>query len=516
MTFPTPTVTPLTESTNPLLVQGFEWYIPKDGKHWHRLSSVLGQLHQIGVTNLWIPPPTKAATEGSIGYDVYDLWDLGEFETHGRTATAMGSKDDLAQLAEEAHKWNIGILADAALNQRSGADHVDSCAITRLNPENREQAINPTRVSPVWVGFNFSSRGNRYSNKLWSCDDFSAIDYDQGTDAKGVFKVDGVNNDFATDVSTENGNFDYLLLADVAYANPSVRADVKLWGSWVTGQLGLSGFRIDAAKHISRAFIREWVTSIPTSSAMTFVAEYWTTNTEGLIAYLEGIDHVARVFDVPLLDKFAALGRGDETSLATMLNDTILSQQADSAVTIVANHDTQAGQDADTMLVEEWFRPQAYAFTLLRQEGYPCIFYGDLFGMYNESGEFAPAQNAAVIGKLAAARAYFAYGEQEDYASDESSVMGWTRSGDDKHADGLAVTISSVEDISSASVSMAVGKQHAGETWIDVLGAVKDSVKINDDGEGDFPVPPKSASAFVNKDAWDKVPITDWSFKIYD
>lgn len=207
ITFPTPTVAPLTEDVNPLLLQGFEWYIPKDGKHWTRLSAVLDQLHQIGVTNLWIPPPTKAATNGSIGYDVYDLWDLGEFDTHGRTATSMGSKNDLIQLVEAAHKWDIGIVADAALNQRSGADFVDSCAITRLDPNNREQAINPTRVSPVWVGFNFSSRGNRYSSKQWSCNDFSGIDYDQGTDAQGVFKIDGVNNDFATDVSTELGNF---------------------------------------------------------------------------------------------------------------------------------------------------------------------------------------------------------------------------------------------------------------------------------------------------------------------
>lgn len=63
---------------------------------------------------------------------------------------------------------------------------------------------------------------------------------------------------------------------------------------------------------------------------------------------------------------------------------------------------------------------------------------------------------------------------------------------------------------------MTVGKQHAGETWIDVLGSVKNLVEINSEGEGDFPVPAKNATAFVKKGAWDKVPIADWSFSIYD
>jgi hypothetical protein len=38
-----------------------------------------------------------------------------------------------------------------------------------------------------------------------------------------------VHNDFATDVSPENGNYDYLTLIDVAYDNAAVREDVKLW-----------------------------------------------------------------------------------------------------------------------------------------------------------------------------------------------------------------------------------------------------------------------------------------------
>ncbi len=33
----------------------------------------------MGITAVWIPPPTKGASASSTGYDIYDTWDLGEF-----------------------------------------------------------------------------------------------------------------------------------------------------------------------------------------------------------------------------------------------------------------------------------------------------------------------------------------------------------------------------------------------------------------------------------------------------
>lgn len=40
---------------NATLLQAFEWYTPSGGQHLKNLTSVLDDLHQMGVTAMWIP-----------------------------------------------------------------------------------------------------------------------------------------------------------------------------------------------------------------------------------------------------------------------------------------------------------------------------------------------------------------------------------------------------------------------------------------------------------------------------
>ena len=41
---------------NMTMLQGFEWYVPADQKHWIRLEKHVPQLKAWGVDNIWIPP----------------------------------------------------------------------------------------------------------------------------------------------------------------------------------------------------------------------------------------------------------------------------------------------------------------------------------------------------------------------------------------------------------------------------------------------------------------------------
>lgn len=66
--------------TNETLMQYFEWYLPNDGKHWMRLAADAPTLAQKGITKIWMPPAFKATHDGDVGYGVYDLFDLGEFD----------------------------------------------------------------------------------------------------------------------------------------------------------------------------------------------------------------------------------------------------------------------------------------------------------------------------------------------------------------------------------------------------------------------------------------------------
>ncbi|KAJ9655194.1 hypothetical protein H2198_005890 [Neophaeococcomyces mojaviensis] len=501
-------------STNGLMIQGFEWYVVKDSQHWNRLNGQLEKLAGIGIDRIWIPPATKANAYNSTGYDVYDLWDLGEFGQKGHVATSYGTKEELVALSDNATALGITLLADGVINQRSGADKATPCSAHKVNPTNRLESISSSQTISAWVDFTFPGRGGKYSNKTWTCDDFTGVDYDDTTKESAIWKIEADDNDFATDVSTENGNYDYLTLADVAYHNPSVQEDVKAWGSWVVEQLGLSGFRLDAAKHISRAFLLDWITSIKAQtgkSDLLFVAEYLTGDPAVVQSFADGLNNTVSVFDTPLQTKFHEFSTGDQMNLATVFDYTWLSTRPDQAVTYVMNHDTQVGQALESLNVQGWFLPLAYALILLREAGYPCLFYGDMYGTYNDNGAFTAPPYAKMIADLALARKYFAYGTQTDYL-DSTNVVGWTRQGDSDHPEGLAVIMSNAQG-GDQTKTMNVGTQHAGETWSSLFGGTG-AVTISDDGTAEFIAGAGTVNMYTRADASQRSGFGSWDVSL--
>ncbi len=102
------------------------------------------------------------------------------------------------------------------------------------------------------------------------------------------------------------------------------------------------------------------------------------------------------------------------------------------------NHDTQPGQTVATP-IEGLFKPLAYSLILLRSEGYPQLFYGDLYGMKGEHPE--PPACGGKLADLTLARKLYAYGDQNDYF-DEQNCIGFVRRGTWDHPDGLACVMS--------------------------------------------------------------------------
>lgn len=52
---------------NQTMLQGFEWYVPANNKHWTRLEAAVPMLAKLGVTTLWIPPACKSFGPESVG-----------------------------------------------------------------------------------------------------------------------------------------------------------------------------------------------------------------------------------------------------------------------------------------------------------------------------------------------------------------------------------------------------------------------------------------------------------------
>lgn len=116
------------ESRNPVLLQTFEWHTepPEDTSHYASLTQLLPWFCDIGITSLWLPPGCKANNPGGNGYDIYDLWDLGEFEQKGSKSTKWGGRDDLNALIRKAKELGVGVIWDAVLNHKQGGDSTES------------------------------------------------------------------------------------------------------------------------------------------------------------------------------------------------------------------------------------------------------------------------------------------------------------------------------------------------------------------------------------------------------
>lgn len=74
------------------LIQYFEWYLPENAAHWRQAAADARCLSELDYTGIWLPPAYKGAGGAKdVGYGVYDLYDLGEFDQKGSISTKYGT-----------------------------------------------------------------------------------------------------------------------------------------------------------------------------------------------------------------------------------------------------------------------------------------------------------------------------------------------------------------------------------------------------------------------------------------
>jgi alpha-amylase len=254
-----------------------------------------------------------------------------------------------------------------------------------VNEDDRQQIEDEAFPALAYTRFTFPGRQGKYSKFVWDMKCFSGVDVIEEPDEKGIFRLVNEYGDgeWNCEVDDENGNFDFLMGADVEFRNNAVYEELKYWGRWLAEQVPVDGFRLDAAKHIPAWFFRDWVGHMrDTVQADLFVvAEYWHPDMETLTSYLELVDKQLMLFDVALHHRFhEASVQGERFDMRTIFDGSLVSASPDHAVTLVDNHDTQLGQSLEGA-VESWFKPLAYALILLREQGVPCVFHPDLYGV---------------------------------------------------------------------------------------------------------------------------------------
>ena len=476
---------------NGMIIQSFEWYLQTNQDFWNKISNKAQELSKLGVTAIWLPPAYKGiGGKDEVGYGVYDLYDLGEFNQKGTIKTKYGSKDDYLKCIQTLKQEGIEVYADIVLNHKMGADKIRTIAARKVDGGNHNIAIANQETIKVATKFYFPGRNGKYSDFEWNWTHFKGIDYNNQTGEKAIFKFK--DKQWSNTVDEEFGNFDYLMGADLDFDNQEVVEECTRWGKWYVEFTNIDGFRLDAVKHINADFYKNWLKDIRETfkKELFSVGEYWSTDVNKLHRYITETEGQTSLFDVPLHYNFESASKNENYDLSKILDKTLLKENPAKAVTFVDNHDTQPGQSLQSF-VDKNFKQSAYSIILLREDGYPCVFYGDLYGIPHDNIE--PVKDIKILMKL---RKEKAYGVQHDYF-DNPNYIGWTREGDENHLrSGLAVVIT---NRGAGEKRMYMGIQNAGNTYIDALGNCQEEVKISEDGFGTFKVSEKSVSVWVEE-----------------
>jgi alpha-amylase len=479
---------------NGVLFQFFHWHSRNDGSLWDELAAEAEALCQAGITAVWIPPACKGA--GGVedtGYGVYDLFDLGEFDQKGAVRTKYGTRAQLLEALGAARRAGLQVYADVVLNHRQGADETEEVDAVEVNPDARGERLSQSYRMRAWTRFTFPGRGGAYSTFTWNATCFTSTD--RNADAPDDHRIYLLNGKaFSDEVSAEHGNFDHLMGCDVDVYQPAVREELFFWGRWFVDTTRVDGFRLDAVKHIPASFYRDFFHHIRTHFAgreLLGIGEYWSPAVAELQAYLGQTEGVMKLFDVPLHFRMMEAARGGAAfDLRTIFDGTLTQADPMAAVTFVDNHDTQPGQSLESW-VDDWFKPLAYALILLREQGYPCVFYGDYYGATQE--QCALTSHRALLDVLLDARRRYQFGDQHD-SFDHPNCIAWVRTGDAEHPGSLVVVMSNGE-----AGMRRINAYAANATFGDLTEHIKELIVTDGEGFADFPCPAGSLTVWAQR-----------------
>ncbi|MEH6406440.1 MAG: alpha-amylase [Leeuwenhoekiella sp.] len=316
-----------------VMMQAFYWDVEPRFEWWNTISAEVEDWSKVGINRIWLPPASKAQSGGfSMGYDVSDYFDFGDYDQHGSIPTRFGTREELENLIATAHNNNIEVIADIVLNHNSGGG----------------LEYNPYREKDTYSLFD-ETHGNASGMFNRNYEDFypnSVSNYDPGS------------------LFYEETNLDHH------------REHVQNWlwkqdnsvAKYYKNVMGFDGWRFDYVLGFESFVIKDWLDEVGGFS----VSELWDADADVIRAHIEATGSGA--FD------FAAFYRMEQAfdryeDLTYLTRDQVWQTNPDKAVTFTANHDTEKDGNIDNY-IESTNKLKAYAF-IMTHPGYPAVFYLD-------------------------------------------------------------------------------------------------------------------------------------------
>jgi len=239
---------------------------------WNEVSEKIPEIAEAGYSSLWLPPPSKGGGGSSIGYDLFDPFDLGDKNQRGTIRTRYGTKAELQRMVRIAHRFGLRVYFDNVMNHRGGeVPGFNSSTPTNLYPGTVPGDFHLRTTSD---GFYRNASNIRDYGSVWQVQNLSLLGLvdiahedpnanfgpTEGSTAPKPVLVRHPNNPEYYDRHPTLGRvgFGHVTQADLN-ANPSFYAeDVNAYLirsiRWLVHETKCDGFRLDAVKHVPGYF----------------------------------------------------------------------------------------------------------------------------------------------------------------------------------------------------------------------------------------------------------------------
>ena len=338
------------------------------------VTEKLDYLEELGVGGIWLMPLFRAPTDHKYFSSDYDIVD-----------PEYGTNADLANLVKAAHDRSMRVIIDFMVNHTSVKHkwfHASTRAFTQ-QAEGREQA-NP---SPYLDYYHWMVEGDPRTKNGENTRLDGSFDESRLAHWKQAYSITGqpVGKYYSRFVDAPDLNYD----------NPLVRNEIKRIGKFWLTDIGVDGFRLDAARHIYDAENNQPVTNESRNAIWwsefceemkrakpdcLIIGEIWS-RPKVMASYLQtGMDSV---YDFSLAGTIrgSAKSETDKGVVATVLEmNQLCSKHNPEFVnsTFLENHDFPRLM---TLLGDDESKTRLAAAILLTLPGRPFLYYGDELGL---------------------------------------------------------------------------------------------------------------------------------------
>ena len=150
---------------NDTIYQAFYWESYED--LWTELPEMAEDFSSLGITAMWLPPAAKASGVKDEGYNIYDIWDLGEFDQQGAVETRYGTRDELEVALDALDEVGIDAYFDVVFNHRVGGEPEE----VQLN---YDRTVYPYTQLELQGRQEYYSKANQWS---WNWEEFNGTDW---------------------------------------------------------------------------------------------------------------------------------------------------------------------------------------------------------------------------------------------------------------------------------------------------------------------------------------------------